>query len=508
MCALAGCFASATSSANDAGQAGESAGSGPDAGADGSGAAADSGVVLDATGIAQDDAPAGCPGPASGGSVDPPVGRLLAGGNSLSARGTTTDGYEVFSDDAAFQLYALPIAGGPVQSIAALGSTFWVTVVGSTVFAWSNVTGYDVGALTAWSSATGAHAIAPASFGILGSTSPDGSKILYVANVDAQGVSGDVYLAGTDGSGATRLLQEQQLGGCFPQLGFAGSYVVVSHCDVPRGAGPSATISSFKGPGWKRVDLIGNAENVWSADSAGTRVLVSTNSGILLAPIGGGSTMTIDGSGFMGQLVSGGQAVVYGTTSGALRRSPTTAPSPTTLTPEFGGFYAIAPSQGTVMYFRQSTSAGGDVYLSSALTPGTPKTVCAAANGAVNGDAFTADSAYALYSTGNDVCTGAATFNAFPVTGAASTLLGHGVWSDRAATGSRVVFNDNYVATGGLRFGRADIESANLASGAGVTHIVSQADAVIDLTPAQDEVIYSWSVQPGPLAGLYIVAIP
>ena len=160
------------------------------------------------------------------------------------------------------------------------------------------------------------------------------------------------------------------------------------------------------------------------------------------------------------------------------------------------------------MYFRQSTSAGGDVYLSSALTPGAPTTVSAAPNGAVNGDAFTADSAYALYSTGNDVCTGAATFDAFPVSGAASTPLGHGVWSDWSATGSRVVFNDNYVATGGLRFGRADIESVNLASGAGVTHIVSQADAVIDLTPARDAIIYSWSVQPGPLAGLYVVPIP
>src|SRR5580704_15700431 len=85
MCALAGCFANATVSATDAGPAGDSAGSGADAGADGSGAAADSGVALDATGIAQDDAPAGCPGPTSGGSVEPPVGRLLAAGNSLSA---------------------------------------------------------------------------------------------------------------------------------------------------------------------------------------------------------------------------------------------------------------------------------------------------------------------------------------------------------------------------------------------------------------------------------------
>jgi hypothetical protein len=71
-----------------------------------------------------------------------------------------------------------------------------------------------------------------------------------------------------------------------------------------------------------------------------------------------------------------------------------------------------------------------------------------------------------------------------------------------------VIFNDNYVATGGLRFGRADLESVNLAAGTTVTRIVAQADAIIDLTPALDQVIYSWSVQPGPLAGLYVTPVP
>jgi hypothetical protein len=38
--------------------------------------------------------------------------------------------------------------------------------------------------------------------------------------------------------------------------------------------------------------------------------------------------------------------------------------------------------------------------------------------------------------------------------------------------------------------------------------VVSQADAVVDLTPAKDQMIYSWSVEPGPLAGLYIIPVP
>jgi hypothetical protein len=421
----------------------------------------------------------------------------------------TSDGYEIYSDDSALELYAVPIAGGPTQTIGALGSKFWVTVVGQVVFAWSNVTNADVGALTIWSSAHGPQSMAPASFGILGATSPDGTHVLYVANVDPQGLTGDVYVAGTDGTGATRLLQAQQLTGCFPQLGFAGSFAIASHCDVARGAGPSATITSFRAPAWTRADLIGNAENSWSADTAGTMVLVATSNGLLVAPIGGGAARTIDPSGFMGQLIAGGAAAVYSTTAGTLRRSSTSSPSPTTLAPSFGGFYAISPAQSTVLYYQNDTATGTDVFLASAGTPGTPRTISAVMNGAVNGDAFTADSTYALYSTtSNDVCTGASTFNAYPVNGSASIMLGRSVWGDRSGTGAKVVFNDNYVATGGLRFGRADIESVDLAVGTTPTRVVSQADAVLDLSPAGDQMIYSWTVTPGPLAGIYVTPVP
>jgi len=428
------------------------------------GTGADAGVASADSGIVQDDAPAGCPGPsADAGTVDPPVGTRLAGGNALSARGMTSDGY---------------------------------------------VTDADVGALTIWTAAHGSQAISSASFGILGSASPDGSQVLYVANVDPQGLTGDVYVAGTDGAGATRLLQSQQLTGCFPQLGFAGSFAVVSHCDVARGPGPSTTISSFRGPAWTQADLISNAQNIWSADTAGTFVLVSTSNGVLVVPIAGGPVKTIDASGFMGQLIAGGTTAVYSTTAGTLRRSSTSAPAPATLAPSFGGFYAISPAQSTVLYYQNDTSTGTDVFLTSAVTPGTPRTISATMNGAVNGDAFTTDSTYALYSTSNDVCTGSSTFNAFPVNGSSSTLLGRSVWGDWSATGAKVVFNDNYVATGGLRFGRADIESVDLAAGTTPTRVVSQADAVLDLSPAGDQMIYSWTVTPGPLAGIYVTPVP
>ena len=490
-CSVAGCSALDSASSTGAGQNG--------------------GVVINAdSGVVQDTPPPGCPGPGPAGNVTSPVGTLIASGNSLSARGVTSDGFEVYSDDYALQLYAVPIAGGASQSIAALGSKFWVTVVGQVVFAWSNVTDANVGALTIWSSARGAQAISAASFGILGASSSDGSQVLYVDNVDAQGQAGDVYVVGADGSGATKLLGGQQLAGCFPQLGFAGSYAIASHCDTAPGAGPSATISSFHSPSWSRADLVTGAENVWSANTAGTLLLVSTGGGVMVVPTGGGSSTTLDPSGFLGQLIAGGQTAVYSTMTGDLRRSSTALPSPTTLaSPPFGGFYGFPPSQSTVLYYRNQASAGGtDIYLASTTTPGTPITVYSGTDGAINGDAFTADSAYVLYSASNDVCTGAATFSALPVGGGSSLSLGTNVWGDWSATGSKVVFNDNFVATGGLRFGRADIESVDLSAGTTPTLVISQADAVVDVSPARDQIIYSWSVQPGELAGIYVTPVP
>jgi hypothetical protein len=229
---------------------------------------------------------------------------------------------------------------------------------------------------------------------------------------------------------------------------------------------------------------------------------------VSVVPIGGGAATTIDATGFMGQLIDGGKTAVYGTTAGALRMSSTTAPSPTTLAPTFGGFYGVSPSQDDVLYYQNQASTGTDLYLVSTASPGAPLAISTVTDGAVNGDPFTADSTFALYSTSNDPCTGAATFAAFPVNGGSSIPLGSNVWGDSSATGAKVVFNDHYAATGGLRFGRADIESIDLAAGTTPTLVVSQADAVIELTPAADQIVYSWSLQPGALAGIYVTPVP
>jgi hypothetical protein len=438
----------------------------------------------------------------------PPDGGRLASGDSLSVRQVTSDGYVVYSDDASGTLYAVPLAGGAAVTIASLGSKFWVTGAGTTVFAWSGVSATNVGTLHAWSSSGGTHVLSTASLGLTAASSSDGTKVLYLDQVDATGQTGDVYLASSDGSGAVRLLAAQQLTGCVPQLGFAGSYALVSHCDVARGAGPSSIISSFQSPAWARIDLASAAENLWSVDALATRVLVSTADGVEAAPIGGGSPDMVDSAGFLGELINGGLTAIYSTTAHALRRSPLLDPSPVTLVPVFGGFYGISPDQTSVMFFQDFGASGAGVYLASATQPSTPVTLWPQLTAALAGDAFTADSRYALYATGVDPQSGVGTLTSVAVAGGAPTVLGTDAWSDRSATDAGVVFVDNYVATGGLRFGRGDIEWIELSQGGNPTRLVTGADAVTALSPGGDLVVYSWSAQAGANAGIFAVPVP
>src|ERR1700722_2605178 len=145
-----------------------------------------------------------------------PTGTRLQAGDALSVRGVTTDGYVIFSDDAALQLYAIQLTGGSAQSLGSLGTKYWVTVIGTTVFSWSNVTMSGAGALSTWSASSGLNSIAPASYGLLSAVSADGTQILYVDKLDATATTGDVSMAHVDGSGATTLLSGVHVAGCFP----------------------------------------------------------------------------------------------------------------------------------------------------------------------------------------------------------------------------------------------------------------------------------------------------
>ena len=192
-----------------------------------------------------------------------------------------------------------------------------------------------------------------------------------------------------------------------------------------------------------------------------------------------------------------------------MRRSLLAAPSPTTLvTSGFGGLWSLSPDEKWVLYFNNLGTNGGDIFLTSAVAPGAPLTLSEPLTGAFHGDSFTASSSHVLFSAEVDSCTDVGKFQALAVGSTNPQVLGQKVWVDWSLGASKVIFNDNFFPTGGLRFGRADVEWLDLASGTNPTRIVDRADAVIGLSPAGDRLVYAWSLEPGPRSGLYVVPLP
>ena len=469
-------------------------------------------VAFLATLLAGCGAPDGTPGGTSGGTAKaatPPVGTQVLVGGALTMRDMTSDGWAVYSDNATLTLHAVPIAGGAPRDIVSLGNSFAVSVWGKVVFAWSHKNAAGVGPLTVWSAASGAHTVSQASLAPWVAAAIDGNDILYLDEVDSSGQNGALVAAAGDGSKPKVILTGLtglQNDGCRALLGFAGAYALAAHCD---GGAKRATLSSFATPSWTRADLATHAADNWSTDPAGTLVLTATDAGTVVIPIGGGAPTTIDASGSTGVLIAGGQSAIYGTSTNALRRSPVGAPAPTTLVESgVGGLYAISPDEKSVMFYKKMDPVHliSDMFLTSAATPGTPMTLSATQTAGVFGDPFTADSSHALYSTEVDAMLQTSTLNTLALDSQASKVISRDVSVVWAATGAKIVFSDHYAWTGSR--GHADVRTVDTSKSAEPALIVSQADSEIFLSPAHDQIIYTWSLEDSPRAGLYVAPIP
>ncbi len=437
-------------------------------------------------------------------NAKPPVGTQLLQGDDLSIRGVTSDGFVIYSDNVTQTLHAIRTTGGVALDLGALGPKYWVTVNGAVAFIWTNVSGSNVGALSTWSNASGLHPVGTASFGLVATPSPNGDRVLYVDHMDSAGSRGDIYVASIDGTNAVKLVPSAYIAGCYPELAFVGAYVVVSHCDAQPNTLPTTTISSFTVPGWARADLVTGAEDFFWANASTGQVLASNAPGIYVIPIGGGPKTTIDAQGFWGSLSSDGTTALYDTMSQAMRRSSTTAPAPTTIIPNsFGGFWSVSPDEKWMLYFNNLGTVGGDMYMASTLTPGLPVTLSPTLNAGLVGDAFTANSSYAIYTAGVDPCSQVGALQVLAAGSSTPQKLGDAAWVDWSLGDSKLVFADNFFPTGGARFGRADVEWIDLSQGMTPTRMVDRADAVIGLSPNADQLIYVWSAQPGSQAGMY-----
>lgn len=450
-----------------------------------------------------------------------PVGTQLQPGNSLTLWGVTSDGFAIYTDDVAQMLYAAPLGGGPAVSIAPVSATRGTFYYGLTfnkvALMWSGIGQSSlVGTLIVWSSSGGAHTLSTASRAFLAAVSADSQHLVYLDHATSQG-TGDMLGAAVDGSGVTTLLAGLgDFQNCFPYPIFAGSNAaVVPHCDNPDAGFSGATVSAFAPPSWTRTDLFTNVYPSVNTDPAGAQILASGSAGLLVAPIGGGSSTLIDPIGAYGFFTSDGMSVIYNDNNGALKRSPIASPAPVTLVA--GGVFGLlglSPDQSTALSYQNFDPRTylTDLDLASIVSPGPITVLSSAPTAAVPGsytlgNPFTEDSSHALYYTSFNVMSYVGTLNAFDVNTSSPSVLGTNSTAAWASGPSKVVFSDNYVSLGGTS-PAVDLESVDTNLPAGPTHVVSGANPQFYMSPAADQIVYTWSWQSGPLAGLYVVPVP
>jgi hypothetical protein len=149
------------------------------------------------------------------------------------------------------------------------------------------------------------------------------------------------------------------------------------------------------------------------------------------------------------------------------------------------------------------------LYLASTEKAGTPVELANNDRGAIFGDAFTADSKYALYYT-EATDDGIARFFSIPVAGGKAKEWGDKrVWLSWNIKGSVVTYNPNFKKGAGnpARYLRCDIVFADVAKDDPPTVTVPQADADYYVNKARTKYIYTYSADPMQV-GIYAADVP
>jgi hypothetical protein len=451
------------------------------------------------------------------GSVPPSGSQLVATENPVDVLGLTTDNYAVYLDTNAQSLSAVPLAGGPVRVIGATtaqSGTAWIN--GASVLFLNKPADPTTGLapLSAWSAATGAHAISPSVFGYDSyyysyDVDPTGAHLAYLASTD--GATATLTLAALDGTMATPLVTRIDLGNfnCPPILQFVGQTLLATYCSVAGAsdAGANATVATFAAPSFTMVTLATVAPTggpMTTQNPAGTGVLLSTAAGLVLYPLAGGTPTTIDATGTGGSFTTAGD-LVYTTTAGALNRWSAMSGTTVTLVPsQMNYLLTLSPDDQWVQVAKKVNNSNGlsDIFLASATTPGAATVVWDKATASPIG--FSADSMYSTFGVGFSTTFGAVPFDVevSKVSGGTPTQAAQCLSTPQFTSGSTVIVNDDVTKATAM----ADIESIDLAGVSGKKTLVTQADQ--NSLWASGQLVYSWHCTAGPKAGVWALPVP
>jgi hypothetical protein len=266
-------------------------------------------------------------------------------------------------------------------------------------------------------------------------------------------------------------------------------------------------VASFTSPTFAMVPIATNVNPSVAIDAAGSQVLVSSPMGLWAYPVAGGARTQIDTTGTAGVFTKDGKSVLYTTSTSALKRLRIGSAPPIVLVASgLSVIRALSPDDNWVLASNKTMGNYHDLYVASAMAPGMATALATMPTSALFGDAFTADSAYALFFT-NVMSDGTGDFYAGASTGAPTKVTAN-AWQEYATTGSGGLVNDNYNASGGTSGnGIADIEAFDATNPTVLKTLVTAADADFYPTAARDAIVYSWTCAPSASAGLWVLAV-
>lgn len=232
-----------------------------------------------------------------------------------------------------------------------------------------------------------------------------------------------------------------------------------------------------------------------------TILAVRTNSELDAIPIAGGTPMQIATGVSSFYVEPDGSGVLYGTTNGGYRFIPLPGGPSTEILPSgshYDGFLdgppiAVSPDGNWSTFYTATGKPAGayDLHLVRNVPSATAIALHGASSGAILGDAFTGDSAYALYVT-DPTAEGDAglvgSLQAFRVGGSkgftVSSKSAHG-WRDLDLEGSRVLFAADFKVDRAVSPGVADLFTVDVAGPLDPRLIIERADANYFLTTAR-----------------------
>jgi hypothetical protein len=483
------------------------------------------------------------------GVVVTPAGTELYPSDDIQIFGVTTDGYVIFADEATTsatpqELYGQNLSGGAPIEIASLGSGAVVGIAGKVVFVWAGITSTtaEVGALSLWISTGTLKSAVPKSSPTAGfAASADGTKVIYSANANTAATVSDFVGANSDATSPQTIATAVDIstGSCTPVVDFAGGTVpITATCAVNPGDGgtPIAIVSSYNpASNWAATQIISNALNFESSDTAGDKVLVATTTNLQSFPIPFAAGVQVDSKsiqGGFGYLNKAGTSAIYSTAAGSLWESPIPPSTPVELQTTGVKYVRALSANDDYLIYSTTLDAmnfGGDLYLSKTTAQGTAQTLITGTGGALFGltsaDDFTADSSYVLWIENLVESEGVGDLYAMTVAGSGTpTKIASAEWQNASATGTKVIYNNNCPSCSGTaNMGKAtaDIYAVDVATTNAPTLLQAGADVPLTaanslyLNPAKDHVIYTYSqnnasTSTPPLGGngLYSVAIP